>query len=75
MRKTGLSDTKKEKREKLLEQKRKNKNEIITAENEDMNYNYIFANDEKNMFLPTSHTSVNDIFDGLISFVLDNLKV
>ena len=50
MRKTGLSDTKKEKREKLLEQKRKNKNEIITAENEDMNYNYIFANDEKICF-------------------------
>ena len=62
MRKTGLSDTKKEKREKLLGQKRKkknnknkieyekNKNEIITAENEDMNYNYIFANDEKICF-------------------------
>ena len=40
----------KKRREKLLEQKRKNKNEIITAENEDMNYNYIFANDEKICF-------------------------
>ena len=94
VRKTGLSDTKKEKREKRLEQKRKNKkdnddtkdnenkiedeknkNEIITAENEDMDYNYVFVNGEKNMFLPTSHTTVNDIFDGLISFALDNLKV
>ena len=97
VRKTGLSDTKKEKREKRLEQKRKNKkdkdkddikddddkkneeendkNEIVTAENEDMDYNYVVVNGEKNMFLPTSHTSVNDIFDGLISFALDNLKV
>ena len=94
VRKTGLSDTKKEKREKRLEQKRKNKkdnddtkdnenkieneknkNEIITAENEDMDYNYVFVNGEKNMFLPTSHTTVNDIFDGLINFALDNLKV
>ena len=97
VRKTGLSDTKKEKREKRLEQKRKNKkdkdkddikdnddkknedennkNQIVTAENEDMDYNYVVVNGEKNMFLPTSHTSVNDIFDGLISFALDNLKV
>ena len=99
VRKTGLSDSKKEKREKRLEQKRKNKkdkdkdkddikddddkknedennkNEIVTAENEDMDYNYVVVNGEKNMFLPTSHTSVNDIFDGLISFALDNLKV
>ena len=95
VRKTGLSDTKKEKREKRLEQKRKNKkdkddikdnddkknedennkNEIVTAENEDMDYNYVVVNGEKNMFLPTSHTSVNDIFDGLISFALDNLKI
>ena len=90
VRKTGLSDTKKEKREKRLEQKRKekkenddikednnndnNKNEIINAENEDMDYNYVVVNGEKNMFLPTSHTSVNDIFNGLISFALDNLK-
>ena len=98
VRKTGLSDTKKEKREKRLEQKRKNKksnnnddikddedikdekdnkdeNNIITAENEDMDYNYVMANGEKKMFLPTSHTSVNNIFDGLISFAQDNLKV
>ena len=97
VRKTGLSDTKKEKREKRLEQKRKNKkdkdkddikddddkkneeendkNEIVTAENEDMDYNYVVVNGEKNMFLPTSHTSVSDIFDGLISFALDNLKI
>ena len=97
VRKTGLSDTKKEKREKRLEQKRKNKksnnnddikddedikdekdnkdeNNIITAENEDMDYNYVMANGEKKMFLPTSHTSVNNIFDGLISFAQDNLK-
>ena len=98
VRKTGLSDTKKEKREKRLEQKRKNKksnnnddikddedikeekdnkdeNKFITAENEDMDYNYVMANGEKKMFLPTSHTSVNNIFDGLISFAQDNLKV
>ena len=91
VRKTGLSENKKEKREKRLEQKRKNKkgndeeieddkddkdkNEIINAENEDMDYNYVVVNGEKNMFLPTSHTSVNDIFDGLINFAKDNLKV
>ena len=98
VRKTGLSDTKKEKREKRLEQKRKNKksnnnedikddedikdekdnkddNNIITAENEDMDYNYVMANGEKKMFLPTSHTSVNNIFDGLINFAKDNLKI
>ena len=27
------------------------------------------------MFLPTSHTSVNNIFDGLINFAIDSLKV
>ena len=31
--------------------------------------------EKKKMFLPTSHTSVNNIFDGLISFAQDNLKV
>ena len=62
VRKTGLSDIKKEKREKRLEKKRKNKkdhednnnieddkeeNNIITPENEDMDYNYVMANGEK----------------------------
>ena len=91
VRKTGLSENKKEKREKRLEQKRKNKkgneeefeddkedkdkNKIINAENEDMDYNYVVVNGKKNMFLPTSHTSVNDIFDGLINFAKDNLKI
>ena len=53
----------------------KDENNIITPENEDMDYNYVMANGEKKMFLPTSHTSVNNIFDGLISFAKDNLKI
>ena len=57
------------------EKDNKDENNIITAENEDMDYNYVMANGEKKMFLPTSHTSVNNIFDGLISFAQDNLKV
>ena len=101
VRKTGLSNTKKEKREKRLEQKRrknkkdkienkdseennneieeeeddKEENKIINAENEDMDYNYVMANGEKKMFLPTSHTSVNNIFEGLINFSKNNLKI
>ena len=51
-----------------------NKN-VINIENEDMNYNYCDTNGEKRMFLPTSHCSVNSIFDGLINFAIDNLKV
>jgi tRNA G10 N-methylase Trm11 len=53
----------------------KEENIIINAENEDMDYNYVMANGEKKMFLPTSHTSVNNIFDGLINFAKDNLKI
>ena len=53
----------------------KEENIVINAENEDMDYNYVMANGEKKMFLPTSHTSVNNMFDGLINFAKDNLKI
>ena len=56
----------------------KEENEIINEiinENEDRDYNYVVANGEKKMFLPTSHTTVNNIFEGLINFSKDNLKV
>ena len=53
----------------------KEENKIINAENEDMDYNYVMANGEKKMFLPTSHTSVNNIFEGLINFSKNNLKI
>ena len=43
--------------------------------NEDMNFFYFEKDGEKKMFLPTSHTSVNNIFDGLINFAIDNLKI
>ena len=53
----------------------KEENIIINAENEDMDYNYVMANGEKKMFLPTSHTTVTNMFDGLINFAKDNLKI
>ena len=40
-----------------------------------MDYNYCEKYGEKRMFLPTSQTSVNNIFDGLINFVINNLKI
>ena len=45
------------------------------VEKEDMDYNYCYTNGELRMFLPTSHCSVNNIFDGLIKFAENNLKV
>ena len=48
---------------------------VINIENEDMDYNYCDKNGEKTMFLPTSHCSINNIFDGLINFALNNLKI
>ena len=53
----------------------KEENIVINAENEDMDYNYVMANGEKKMFLPTSHTTVTNMFDGLINFAKDNLKI
>ena len=50
-------------------------NNIINIENEDMDYNYCESNGEKRMFLPTSHCSVNNIFDGLINFAVESLKI
>jgi len=50
-------------------------NNNINIENEDMDYNYCDTNGEKRMFLPTSQTSVNNIFDGLINFAINNLKI
>ena len=50
-------------------------NNIINIENEDMDYNYCDTNGEKRLFLPTSQTSVNNIFDGLINFAINNLKI
>ena len=52
-----------------------NNNNVINIENEDMDYNYCDNNGEKRMFLPTSHCSVNNIFDGLINFALNNLRI
>ena len=116
VRKTGLSETKKEKREKRLEIKKNKKkkkrdkdeikneeaqkdnkdennnneicednidndNELNTGENnnnlekEELDYNYCDIDGEIRMFLPTSHCSVNNIFDGLIKFAENNLKV
>ena len=43
-------------------------------ENEDIDYNYFEIKGEKQMFLPTSHTTIANIFDGLINFAKDNLK-
>ena len=48
---------------------------FVDIENEDMDYNYCDINGEKRMFLPTSQTSVNNIFDGLIKFAINNLKI
>ena len=83
VRKTGLTSNKKEKREKRLEKKRQknkdnnndNENDKDDINNEDMNFFYFEKDGEKKMFLPTSHTSVNNIFDGLINFAIDNLKI
>ena len=91
VRKTGLSDVKKEKREKRLDLRRKeikknkedddNKNVINEEENEDWennkeekDFNYCNLNGEKRLFLPTSQSTVNNIFDGLIEFANNNLK-
>ena len=52
-----------------------NKEENNNNIEEDMNYNYCDTNGEIRMFLPTSHCSVNNIFDGLIKFAENNLKV
>ena len=53
----------------------KDNNNNINIENENMDYNYCDTNGEIRMFLPTSHTTVNNIFDGLINFAVDNLKI
>ena len=50
-------------------------NNVVNIENEDMDYNYCDTNGQKRMFLPTSHCSVNTIFEGLIDFAVNNLKV
>jgi len=52
-----------------------NENDKDDINNEDMNFFYFEKDGEKKMFLPTSHTSVNNIFDGLINFAIDNLKI
>ena len=52
-----------------------NENYKDDINNEDMNFFYFEKDGEKKMFLPTSHTSVNNIFDGLINFAIDNLKI
>ena len=52
-----------------------NENDKDDINNEDMNFFYFEKDGEKKMFLPTSHTSVNNIFDGLINFAINNLKI
>ena len=45
------------------------------VEKEDMDYNYCYTNEELRMLLPTRYCSCNNIFDGLIKFAENNLKV
>ena len=64
-----------EKEEKEEKGENNNENENDDINNEDMDFRYFEKDGEKKMFLPTSHTSVNNIFDGLINFAIDSLKV
>ena len=59
-----------------------NDNELNTEENnknnlekEEMDYIYCDIDGEIRMLLPTSHYSVNNIFDVLIKFTENNIKV
>ena len=67
-----IKDDKDDKDNKDDDNNNDNENDI---NNEDMNFFYFEKDGEKKMFLPTSHTSVNNIFDGLIHFAIDNLKI
>ena len=72
-------DEKETNEENIINENNNNNNnkdkKIVDIENEDMDYNYCETNGEKRMFLPTSQTSVNNIFDGLINFAINNLKI
>ena len=52
---------------KVLNDNEKNSNNL---EKEEMDYNYCDIDGEIRMFLPTSHCSVNNIFNGLIFYLI-----
>ena len=70
-----IKDDKDDKDNKDDDNNNDNENDKDDINNEDMNFFYFEKDGEKKMFLPTSHTSVNNIFDGLINFAIDNLKI
>ena len=70
-----IKDDKDDKDNKDDDNNNDNENDKDDINNEDMNFFYFEKDGEKKMFLPTSHTSVNNIFDGLIHFAIDNLKI
>ena len=70
-----IKDDKDDKDNKDDDNNNDNENDKDDINNEDMNFFYFEKDGEKKMFLPTSHTSVNNIFYGLINFAKDNLKV
>ncbi len=76
--KTGLSDYKKEKRNKRLDIKQKikeeNENENHSEDEKNINYDYVNYGNEKRLFLPTSHCETDIIFDSLIKFSNECLK-
>ena len=70
-----IKDDKDDKDNKDDDNNNDNENDKDDINNEDMNFFYFEKDGEKKMFLPTSHTSVNNIFDGLIHFAIENLKI
>ena len=70
-----IKDDKDDKDNKDDDNNNDNENDKDDINNEDMNFFYFEKDGEKKMFLPTSHTSVNNIFNGLINFAIDNLKI
>ena len=70
-----IKDDKDDKDNKDDDNNNDNENDKDDINNEDMNFFYFEKDGEKKMFLPTSHTSVSNIFDGLINFAIDNLKI
>ena len=70
-----IKDDKDDKHNKDDDNNNDNENDKDDINNEDMNFFYFEKDGEKKMFLPTSHTSVNNIFDGLIHFAIENLKI
>ena len=70
-----IKDDKDDKDNKDDDNNNDNENDKDDINNEDMNFFYFEKDGEKKMFLPTSHTSVNNIFDGLINFAIENLKI